>query len=56
VEVWSFGPWVALVFATVVAVGVGRVRWLRGREVWPALPIGLVLYVPMVVASVLALI
>jgi hypothetical protein len=53
--VWLYGPWVGLTLAVVVGIVLGHRRWARGRGTWPVLPIGLALYLPLVVLSILAL-
>ncbi|MEZ0069289.1 hypothetical protein ABIA32_005333 [Streptacidiphilus sp. MAP12-20] len=53
--VWLYGPWVGLALAVVVGIAVGHRRWARGRGTWPALPLGSVLYLPIVTAAFWAL-
>lgn len=53
--VWLYGPWVGLALAVAVGIDVGRRRRAHGRGTWPVLPLGLVLYLPIVAAAFWAL-
>ncbi|MBF9072664.1 hypothetical protein [Streptacidiphilus fuscans] len=53
--VWLYGPCVGLALAVAVGIDVGRRRRARGRGTWPVLPLGLVLYLPIVAAAFWAL-